>query len=71
METVAPQEILHYTLRDDYRALMRRRRQRLIENTLLVLICLVAIALTFYAGVMFERHIKEVPSAETIIKTLS
>lgn len=51
-----PNEILHYTERDEYKEWKRRQKVRFLENVVFVLLIATIIALSVYSGRLIERH---------------
>ena len=51
-----PQEILHYTEREEYKERKRRRRIAFLEDFVFTLLIIVIVALSFYSGRLIERH---------------
>ena len=59
-----PNEVLHYTERDEYRNRLKSAR---VENFIFALVCVVILALTFYMGRFVERHFAYEPQKSSIV----
>lgn len=62
-----PNEVLHYTERDEYQEYLYEKRHVRIENFIFALVCVVILALTFYMGRFVERHFAYEPQNKSVV----
>ena len=51
-----PNEVLHYTEREEYKEWKRGRKIAFFENVVFVLLIIMLVTLSFYLGNLTERH---------------
>lgn len=55
MKPYIPQEVLHFTERDDFKKWKRERRVKFLENVVFVLILILLCLMCFYFGMLYQQ----------------